>query len=327
MIRPLASLLVTGGAGFIGSAFVRSLLLRSDFSGKIVNLDKCTYAGDWGRLSGFLNHPRHFWMEGDILDQPLVERLLEEHAVDAIVHFAAESHVDRSIASSIPFVETNVLGTVALLEAVRKLPSVHFHHVSTDEVYGALGEEGAFEETSPYLPNSPYAASKAASDHFVRAYGKTYGLSYTISHCSNNFGPRQYPEKFIPLMLQHALQGKPLPLYGEGKQVREWIYVDDHVEALWELLQKGKSGETYNIGGVVEKSNLELLEELLTLLSFETGAPFSQYQRLIRFVADRPGHDFRYALRSTKFYQETEWSPRTSLKEGLNKTIRWAVNK
>ncbi len=319
-VRPLANLLVTGGAGFIGSAFVRMLLRSQEFRGRVVNLDLLTYAGSLDSLAGFLDHPRHRFIQGDIGNQPLVEKLIEEYEIDAVVHFAAETHVDRSIASARPFVETNVLGTLSLLEAVRKFPSVHFHHISTDEVYGSLGESGSFTEQSPYRPNSPYSASKAASDHLVRAFHCTYGLSTTVSHCSNNYGPCQYPEKFIPLMIQNCLAGRPLPVYGRGANVRDWLYVDDHADAVWKILQYGKRGETYDIGGKEEKSNLELLLLLIGLLSEEKKG---DYASLIRFVADRPGHDFRYAIDTSKIKRELGWQPRTLLKEGLRRTIRW----
>jgi dTDP-glucose 4,6-dehydratase len=319
-MRPATSLLVTGGAGFIGSAFIRYLLRSSDFSGRILNYDLLTYAGSLHYLNGFENHPRYRFVQGDILNQPLVEKLIEEHEVDAIVHFAAETHVDRSIASALPFVETNVKGTLSLLEAVRKTPHVHFHHISTDEVYGSLGESGAFNENSPYRPNSPYSASKAASDHLVRAFAQTYGISTTLSHCSNNYGPCQHPEKFIPLMIHNCLKNKPLPIYGYGANVRDWLYVDDHAEAVWLILQKGKKGQVYDIGGDTELSNLELLYQLIELMQKERSG---DYRSLIRFVKDRPGHDFRYAIDTTKIRNELGWHPRIPLREGLKRTIAW----
>lgn len=321
--RKLDRLLVTGGAGFIGSAFLRWLLKRPEFEGRVLNLDKLTYAANLRLLKPLEGHPRYRFIQGDVLNQKLVEELLEAHEIDAMVHFAAETHVDRSIASARPFIETNVLGTLSLLEAVRKFPEVHFHHISTDEVYGSLGESGAFTENSPYRPNSPYAASKAASDHLVRAFARTYGISTTISHCSNNYGPGQHPEKFIPLMISHALEGRPLPVYGRGTNVRDWLYVDDHAEAIWRILCLGKEGETYDIGGGEELANLELLQRLLVLLSDETGQSLRAYHDLIRFVSDRPGHDFRYAVDSRKIREELYWEPKTSLDYGLRKTIRW----
>lgn len=323
MTRPLKRLLVTGGAGFIGSAFIRHLLRSSDFDGKIVNFDLLTYAGKLENLDGFQNHPRYLLIQGDINHQSLVEKILEEQEIDAIVHFAAETHVDRSISSARPFLEANVMGTLSLLEALRKFPHVHFHHISTDEVYGSLGESGSFNEHSPYRPNSPYSASKAASDHLVRAFTQTYRLSTTVSHCSNNYGPGQFPEKFIPLMIFHCLQGKPLPVYGRGANIRDWLFVDDHVEAIWTILQKGKSGQTYGIGGGTELSNLELLHLLIDLLAKETKAAPETYRSLIRFVEDRPGHDFRYSIDSSKIEKELSWKPSISLQEGLARTVRW----
>lgn len=327
LIRPLNRLLVTGGAGFIGSNFIRTLLKSPLFLGKIVNFDLLTYAANLKSLKGFEKHPRYRFIQGNILNQALLEKIVEEEEIDTIVHFAAESHVDRSIGSGKEFVETNINGTFSLLETVRKFPHIHFHHVSTDEVYGSLGESGSFNERSPYRPNSPYAASKAASDHLVRAFSQTYRISTTLSHCSNNFGPYQYPEKFIPLMTLNAIQNKPLPVYGRGAQIREWIFVEDHVEAVWKILQKGKRGEVYDIGGVEELSNLALLDLILEFLSEELDKPLAQLKELIRFVTDRPGHDFRYAIDGTKIRKELGWTPKTSLKEGLKKTIRWYAKK
>ena len=319
--RMLTNLLVTGGCGFIGSAFIRSLL-RSEFSGRIVNLDALTYAANPHALDGFHEHPRYRLIQGDINNTFLVDKLSADHEIDAIIHFAAETHVDRSIASALPFIEANVKGTMSLLEVVRRHPHIHFHHISTDEVYGALGQSGFFNEESPYRPNSPYSASKAASDHLVRAYRETYGLSTTISHCSNNYGPYQHPEKFIPLMISHCLENKPLPIYGRGENVRDWLYVDDHVEAIWAIVQRGRKGETYDIGGGTEKTNLQLLTLLIELLAKATQANALQYHRLIRFVADRPGHDFRYAIDSSKIERELGWRPTTDLRMGLSRTIK-----
>ncbi len=326
-LRSLHNLLVTGGAGFMGSAFIRFLLRNPDFTGKITNFDALTYAGNLESLSGFHDHPRYRFIQGNILDQPLVEKILETDEIDAIVHFAAESHVDRSIDSALPFIETNVKGTLSLLEAVRKMPYIHFHHISTDEVYGSLGESGTFTEHSPYRPNSPYSASKAASDHLVRAFTHTYNLSTTISHSSNNYGPWQYPEKFIPVMILNCLKRQPLPVYGRGANVRDWVYVDDHAEAVWNILQFGKKGETYNIGGHSEKTNLELLHLLIDQIAIEKKQNPSSYHQLIRFVTDRPGHDFRYAIDTAKIEKELHWHPKVSLAEGLRRTVHWYAYK
>lgn len=319
-IRPLHNLLVTGGLGFIGSAFIRFVLQKTD--SRVVNLDAVTYAANFENLQELESHPRYQFVEGNILNEALVQTICEEEKIQAIVHFAAESHVDRSIDSSRPFLETNILGTAALLEVVRKFPHIHFHHISTDEVYGSLGKEGFFTEESRYQPNSPYSASKASSDHLVRAYGHTYHLSHTISHCSNNYGPGQYPEKFIPLMLRNCLDRKPLPVYGNGGNVRDWIYVDDHVEGIWAVLEKAKSGSVYGFGGGTEKTNLEMLQLLIEILAEETGTDAKEYVSLIQFVTDRPGHDFRYAIDSSKAKKELGWIPKIALKEGLKKTIQ-----
>ncbi len=321
-MRSNASLFVTGGAGFIGSAFIRYLLRKSEFRGKILNYDALTYAGNLSFLDGFHEHPRYRFIQGNILNQPLVEQLLLEHEVDTIVHFAAETHVDRSIASALPFIETNVKGTLFLLESVKKFSHIHFHHISTDEVYGSLGESGTFNENSSYRPNSPYAASKAASDHLVRSFAQTYKLSTTISHCSNNYGPCQNFEKFIPLIIHNCLKKKPLPVYGRGTNVRDWLYVDDHADAIWRILQYGKKGQIYDIGGKTELSNLELLYLLIDLL--QEVRP-GDYRSLIRFVQDRAGHDFRYALNTNKIEQELNWQPTVSLKDGLLRTIHWVI--
>jgi dTDP-glucose 4,6-dehydratase len=323
VIRPLERLLVTGGAGFIGSAFIRTLLRSSHFQGRIVNFDLLTYAANLANLEGFHTHPRYRFIQGDINNQALIEKILEEDEIDAIVHFAAETHVDRSIASARPFLEANVMGTLSLLEAVRKFPHVHFHHISTDEVYGSLGESGSFHEQTPYRPNSPYSASKAASDHLVRAFAHTYRLSTTLSHCSNNYGPGQFPEKFIPLMILRCLAHKELPVYGLGANIRDWLYVDDHAEAVYAILQNGRKGEMYDIGGGTEMSNLELLHLLIDILAKESGQDPRDYRSLIRFVEDRPGHDFRYAIDASKIGRELGWKPKTPLAQGLSRTIRW----
>lgn len=322
MLNP-KRLLVTGGAGFIGSAFIRHLLREMGTVELIVNLDLLTYAAAQENLDGFHCHPSYRFVQGDICNQPLIEKILEEEKIDAIVHFAAETHVDRSIADPRPFLETNVMGTWSLLEAVRKFPHVHFHHISTDEVYGSLKESGSFSESSAYRPNSPYSATKAASDHLVRSFSHTYGLSTTLSHCSNNYGPGQYPEKFIPLMILNCLSGKPLPVYGCGTNVRDWLYVDDHAEAVWTILRKGRKGETYDIGGGAERSNLDLLHLLIDLLAQTMRVDPQRYRSLVRFVEDRPGHDFRYAIDSKKIREKLGWYPKTELQTGILQTIQW----
>lgn len=310
----------------MGSAFIRYLLGHADFIGRVTNLDLLTYAANQENLESIEKNERYQFYEGSIADDKLLEEIYRSSPFDTIVHFAAETHVDRSIDTPLLFVETNVLGTSSLLTFVHKHPEIHFHHISTDEVYGALGKEGVFNEDSPYLPNSPYAASKAASDHFVRAYAQTYGLSVTVSHASNNFGPCQFPEKFIPLMISHALGGKALPIYGKGENIREWLYVDDHAEAVWEILKKGEAGAIYNIGGSAEKRNIDLLYLVLTILAEKLEKDPAEYHKLMTFVEDRPGHDFRYALDSDKMETMIGWKPRHSLRSGLEKTVDWYLN-
>jgi dTDP-glucose 4,6-dehydratase len=322
-MRAIKNLLITGGAGFIGSAFLKKVLSVPDFTGKIVVLDLLTYAGNLETIESALKDPRVYFVKGDIRDQALVESLLKDHEIDTVIHFAAESHVDRSIVSPEDFISTNVMGTFHLLEAARKRGGIHFHHVSTDEVYGCLGEEGAFTEETPYAPSSPYSASKAASDHLVRAYHKTYGLSTVISNCSNNYGPYQFPEKLIPLMILNCLRKKPLPIYGKGNQVRDWLYVDDHADCLWALLRKGKAGETYNIGGEQERSNLQIVQLIIQLVAELTGEDPAALERLVTHVKDRPGHDFRYAIDCSKVKREIGWKPSPSLEERLRETVKW----
>ncbi len=314
-------ILVTGGAGFIGSAFIRYGLRHFSGLEKIVNLDLLTYAGHEKNMEAFLHEPRHIFVRGDIRDRPLVKNLCKKHGIEAILHCAAESHVDRSIQDPAIFLESNVRGTFELLEAARDA-NLHFHHVSTDEVYGSL-KSGFFNEFSSYQPNSPYAASKAASDHFVRAWGKTYGLSTTISHCSNNYGPCQHVEKFIPQMIHNCLKGMPLPVYGEGINIRDWLYVEDHAEALWLILDKGLSGEVYAIGGETQMRNIDLLHCLIDRFATRLSQDPASLRQLITFVKDRPGHDFRYAIDCSKIKKELGWTQRHTLEEGLEKTIAW----
>lgn len=326
-------LLVTGGAGFIGSNFVRHVL-AVDEDVEVVNLDALTYAGHLENLSDLPSPERHQFVRGDICDLPFVEDLLRRHHIDTIVHFAAETHVDRSILGPAPFIKTNMEGTFALLEAARKvwidealhsLSSVRFHHVSSDEVYGALTPtEPPFTETSPYSPNSPYAASKAGSDHLVRAYAHTYALPVTISNCSNNYGPYQFPEKFMPMVILSALDGRPIPLYGDGKQIRDWLNVIDHCEAILVVLQAGELGATYNIGGNNQPTNLAIAQQVCGIL--DERLPHSSnvpHESLITFVSDRPGHDRRYALDTSKIATELGWKPRQSLESGLAETVDW----
>jgi len=310
----MRNLLVTGGAGFIGSNFVQ-MVLQEHEDCRVVNLDKLTYAGNLENLEGFLDHPNHTFVRGDIGNGELVRTLLKEHAVEAIVHFAAESHVDRSLEGPAVFIDTNVTGTLKLLEAARDYPLKKFVQVSTDEVYGSLGTEGKFTESSPIQPNSPYSASKAAADHLVRAFGHTWGLPYNITRCSNNYGPYQFPEKMLPLMINNALHDQELPVYGDGLYVRDWLYVYDHCTAIWKVLTEGRAGEVYNIGGGNEKTNLEIIGIVLERLQ--------KPKTLIRHVKDRPGHDRRYAIDATKIMTELGWKPSVTFSQGLAKTIEW----
>lgn len=325
-------ILVTGGAGFIGSNFVLEAVRLNH---EVINLDALTYAGNMDNLASLDGNPAYTFVRGSILDGPLVARLLDAHQPDAIIHFAAESHVDRSILGPAAFVETNITGTFTLLEAAVKhwgsLPeprrdNFRFLHVSTDEVYGSLGrDEAAFDEQTPYRPNSPYSASKAASDHLVRAYFHTYGLPAVTTNCSNNYGPYQFPEKLIPLMIHNAVNGKPLPIYGDGQNVRDWLYVTDHCDAIFEVLQMGRPGETYNIGGLNERKNVDVVNTLCIILDElrPAGAP---HNRLITYVKDRPGHDRRYAIDCTKLQSELGWSPKESFHTGIRKTVQWYLD-
>jgi dTDP-glucose 4,6-dehydratase len=316
-------LLVTGGAGFIGSNFVLSTIAETGES--LVNLDKLTYAGSLRNLEALRGDSRHVFIQGDICNQPLVRDLLRKYKPRAIVHFAAESHVDRSIAGPAPFIQTNVVGTFSLLEEARAHSrELVFLHVSTDEVYGSLGPSDApFTEVTPYAPNSPYSASKAAADHLVRAYHHTYGVATLTTNCSNNYGPYQFPEKLIPLMIGNALAGKPLPVYGDGLNVRDWLYVADHCAAIRRVLEKGRPGEVYNIGGGAEKTNIDLVRTICSLLDEASPRSSGRYADLISFVKDRPGHDRRYAIDSSKIARELGWRPQESFDSGLRKTVQW----
>ena len=322
--------LVTGGAGFIGSAVVRHLLGRGD---AVVNVDCLTYAGNLATLQNEAKHPAYAFEQVDICDAAGIRRVFEKHQPDAVMHLAAESHVDRSIDGPAAFIQTNIFGTYTMLEESRRywesLPptrrdTFRFHHVSTDEVYGSLGETGLFTETTPYDPSSPYSASKASSDHLVRAWHRTYRLPVLVTNCSNNYGPYQYPEKLIPLMILNGLAGRPLPVYGTGANVRDWLYVDDHAEALALVLREGTPGETYNIGGWNERKNIDVVHTICKLLDelapAEDGRP---HARLITYVADRPGHDHRYAIDASKIARELGWRPRETFESGLRKTVAW----
>jgi dTDP-glucose 4,6-dehydratase len=326
-------ILITGGAGFIGSALIRFLMAETD--SQIVNLDKLTYAATPEALDGVRDDPRYVFEKEDICDAAAVKRVFAAHKPDAIMHLAAESHVDRSIDAPSEFIQTNVVGTCTLLETAsaywRELESAkrerfRFHHVSTDEVYGSLGETGLFTEETPYQPNSPYSASKAASDHLVRAWHHTFGLPVVTSNCSNNYGPYQFPEKLIPLMAINALLGKPLPVYGKGENVRDWLHVDDHADALWTILDKGRVGETYNVGGNNEVRNLQVVEEICVILDELEPRNDGPRRDLITFVTDRPGHDQRYAIDATKIREELGWSPKETFSSGLRKTLIWYLD-
>jgi len=329
------NILVTGGCGFIGSNFIRQRLTESASPlRRIVNLDLLTYAGNPANLADLATDSRYIFQKGDIGDETLVARLLQEHDIDAIINFAAESHVDRSIDSPEPFVQTNVIGTLRLLNAARRHWSnlseprrntFRFLHISTDEVYGTLSpNDPAFSETTPFAPNSPYAASKAASDHLVRSFQHTYGLPTLTTNCSNNYGPYHFPEKLIPLMILNALDGKPLPVYGDGQQIRDWLYVEDHAAAIWLVLQRGRIGETYNVGGLNERANLDVVNTLCALLDAKSPRPDgASYNAQITYVADRPGHDRRYAIDCSKLQSELGWTPLESFETGLAKTVDW----
>ncbi|MGB4922625.1 MAG: dTDP-glucose 4,6-dehydratase [Candidatus Nitrotoga sp.] len=322
-------ILITGGAGFIGSAVIRQLITETDTT--VINIDKLTYAGNLQSLISVADNPRYRFEHVDICDAATVARLFHEHQPDAVMHLAAESHVDRSITGPATFIETNIIGTYTLLNAAREYWSelsaerkntFRFHHISTDEVYGSLGETGFFTETTAYQPNSPYSASKASSDHLVRAWHHTYGLPVVTTNCSNNYGPYHFPEKLIPLIILNACNGKPLPIYGKGDNIRDWLYVDDHARALRVVLERGRVGETYNIGGWNEKTNLEVVYEICAILDElrPQGAPHAS---LITYVQDRPGHDHRYAIDASKIAHELGWKPLETFETGLRKTVEW----
>lgn len=321
------TIIITGGAGFIGSHVVREFV-KNYPEYLIINLDSLTYAGNLENLTDIENSPNYRFIKADITDEKRIDEIFETHRPDGVIHLAAESHVDRSISSPLEFVKTNVLGTVNLLNSARKawrnnFEGKRFHHVSTDEVYGALGETGIFTEETSYDPHSPYSASKASSDHFVRAYGDTYGLPYVITNCSNNYGPNHFPEKLIPLCINNIIHKRPLPVYGEGLNTRDWLYVIDHAKAIDLVFHKGKNAENYNIGGFNEWKNIDLVRELCRQMDQKLGRQKGESEELITFVKDRPGHDLRYAIDATKINSELGWRPSVTFEEGLSKTIDW----
>ena len=323
-------ILITGGSGFIGSHVVR-LFVEKYSNYHIFNLDALTYAGNLENIKDIEHHPNYTFIKGDIADESFINSLFDEHKFEGVVHLAAESHVDRSIKDPLAFVKTNVIGTMVLLNAFKNLwqnnfDSKRFYHISTDEVYGSLGESGLFTETTSYDPNSPYSASKASSDHFVRAYGETYDLPYIITNCSNNYGPNQFPEKLIPLFIHNIIQNKPLPVYGDGNYTRDWLYVIDHARAIDVAFHNGKIGETYNIGGFNEWKNIDLVKLLCAQMDMELSRENGTSEKLITYVKDRPGHDLRYAIDATKIKNELGWSPSLTFEEGLKKTIRWYLD-
>lgn len=331
--------IVTGGAGFIGSNFIRHLLSDPSFSGIVINLDKLTYAGNLESLADIqenLGGARYFFEHVDICDSKEVQRVFQQYKPDTIVNFAAESHVDRSIDGPMEFIQTNIVGTAVLLQSALELyrslddagkKAFRFHHVSTDEVYGSLGDEGFFYEDTPYDPSSPYSASKASSDHLVRAWQRTFGLPITISNCSNNYGPYQFPEKLIPLMILNCLAHKPLPVYGKGLNVRDWLYVTDHCEAISCVIEHGKVGETYNIGGHNEIRNIDIVNTICELLDeMQPSSKLKSYKELITYVQDRPGHDLRYAIDADKIKRDLDWLPKENFQTGIRKTIRWYLD-
>ncbi len=321
------TILITGGAGFIGSHLVR-LFVNKYPEYKVVNLDKLTYAGNLRNLSDIEHSDNYIFEKGDIVDKNLIEELFKKYNFDGVIHLAAESHVDRSITNPMEFIMTNVVGTVNLLNASKKIwkgkeDSKLFYHVSTDEVYGSLGDTGLFKETTSYDPKSPYSSSKASSDHFVRAYGNTYGLPYLISNCSNNYGPNQFPEKLLPLFINNIKNSKPLPVYGDGLYTRDWLFVEDHARAIDLIYHKGRNSETYNIGGFNEWSNIDLIKLMCEQMDVFLGNKNGTAEKLITFVTDRPGHDKRYAIDASKLNTELGWSPSLQFEEGLKKTIKW----
>ncbi len=329
-MRKLTNILVTGGAGFIGSNLIRYMFKKTDFNGKIVNLDALTYAGNPYSLDDIdkeFGGERYFFEKVDIRDKPEIDNVIKHYEIDTIIHLAAESHVDRSITEPGQFITTNINGTFNLLESARDhwgdFEGKLFHHVSTDEVYGSLGDEGYFHEDTPYDPRSPYSAAKASSDHLVRAYNHTYGMPITLSNCSNNYGPYQFPEKLIPVMIENMVKEKPLPVYGDGKNIRDWLYVEDHNSAVWTIVNDGETGRSYNIGGENEWENIRLVNSLCEIVAELKGKDKDYYKKLITYVKDRPGHDRRYAIDCSRLKTELKWKQAYSFDSGLKETVKW----